>query len=190
MARARSWGCQVGAPDPEDDKRRRASGNRERRKGARALFRTVDAKSNFAPPSENSTWYQIESEDLDNGDEDHEDDSVGVVTPWSYPTLTEDLPSDIIEQVQAKVRCGQYRDSEQSEDWVGYALGPICGLDPEVKGQRKKLKRLIREWVENGVLRKVTGRDRSRKPRGFIAVPGYEKNVPGYEEEKEEDEYE
>jgi hypothetical protein len=135
-------------------------------------FRTVDAKANLAPPAENSTWYKIESVELANGNEDHDDDSVGVVVPWSYSTLTEALPSDIIEQVQNKIRGGEYRYNSQSDDWVGYAIGRICGLDPDDKGQRKKLGQLIRKWVESDVLRKVSRPDKNREWRDFVEVPG------------------
>lgn len=135
-------------------------------------FRTVDGKANLAPPAEKSTWYQLESVELANGDEDHDDDSVGVVVPWSYPTLTEALPSNIIEQVQNKVRGDTYRYDAQSDDWVGYALAPICGLNPGDPGQKKKLKELIRQWVQNDVLLKVERQDKNRQWRTFVEVAG------------------
>jgi RecA-family ATPase len=54
----------------------------------RRYFRAYDDKNNRAPPADASDWYRLESVSLCNGAEPlDEGDSVGVVVPWTPPSV-------------------------------------------------------------------------------------------------------
>lgn len=133
-------------------------------------FQTVDGKANLAPPASEAIWYQLRNVELPNGSIDEPGDSIGVVVRWNYPSLTETLPPNVLKQVQEKVGSGEYREHPQAREWVGHALGKLCNLDSHDKGQSKKLDRLIRQWVENGVLRVVRRKGADRHEANFIEV--------------------
>jgi hypothetical protein len=56
-------------------------------------FRCFNGKRNFAPPAEQSDWYELENVLLVNGDD------VGVVTKWQYPETQTDLPPEAVEHI-------------------------------------------------------------------------------------------
>jgi DNA polymerase I-like protein with 3'-5' exonuclease and polymerase domains len=63
-------------------------------------FRSFNGKRNFAPPADQSDWFEIKNITLLNGDD------VGVVTAWRYPGSWDDVPEETTKQVVAEIGRG------------------------------------------------------------------------------------
>jgi hypothetical protein len=131
----------------------------------RLYFRVYSDKANLAPPSEKSDWYKLESVNLGNGG-----DWVGVVTTWKWPDPFADVSVADLAAVQRAIDGQQYRESIQAADWVGKAVAEVLELDPDSKGDREKIKSMVREWIKNDVLRVTSITDGKGKSRPIIEV--------------------
>jgi hypothetical protein len=108
-------------------------------------------KLNFAPPSENSEWYHTVSIPVMNGalpyidpDGGNGGDDVGVVETWSRPEAEELTPGNI-EAIKNAVAKAEWREDVRAAMWVGKAIAPILGLDPEL--DKTQIKQIIRELI-------------------------------------------
>jgi hypothetical protein len=138
----------------------------------RRFFRAYDDKNNRTPPADKSDWYQLASVDLGNGPIGGHGDSLPVVLPWSPPDAFSGVTLDHLVRVQAKVREVDYRKDPQSPNWVGEAVASVLDLDvSDRKGKdAARVKKLLRKWVENGVLVEETGKDEKRRERMFVRI--------------------
>ncbi len=138
----------------------------------RRFFRAYDDKNNRAPPADASDWYQLLSVDLGNATADRPSDHIGVVAPWTPPDAFTGVTTNHLLLVQSLVASGSYRRSEQSEDWIGEAVGQVLELDvSDRKGvEAKRVKKLVDSWIKNGALVVVEARAEDRKLRPFIRV--------------------
>lgn len=137
----------------------------------RRYFRAYDDKPNRAPPASKSDWYYLASVDLGNGAAGGHGDNIQVVLPWSPPDAFTGLTWEHLRDVQAKVSAAPYRADPQAGDWAGEAVAEVLGLDVTDRKARdaKRVKALLRTWLETGALVKVTEKDEeTRKPRPFI----------------------
>jgi hypothetical protein len=100
--------------------------------------------------------------DLANGDQ------VGVACPWTWPELFDGMSTAKLQAVQRAIAEGDYRKDPRSEHWVGNVVATVLGMDPE--NDKKRIGRLIKEWVKNGVLVEAEGVDEKRMPRVFVEV--------------------
>ena len=99
-------------------------GIEERRR--KFFFRAFSGKLNFAPPIDESDWFEIKSVDLDNGFEDG--DAVGVVTRWSPPTAAAaaDLSLDKVTEIRLAVGTEKrWKEHQLAGMWVGKAIAPV-----------------------------------------------------------------
>ena len=136
----------------------------------RLHFRAFNDKSNLAPPADRSDWFKIESVHLGNGPQGH-GDSVGVVTPWEWPSVFGGVTTDDLMRVQRAIAAGQWRQSAASaKDWAGNAVGDVLGLDMTGAAEKAKVKALLKTWIENKALKVVQRPDESRHDRPFIEV--------------------
>ena len=141
----------------------------------RRYFSVVDDKHNRAPP-ENADWYRMTSVPLGNGVSNgmggtEGGDNVGVVEPWTPPNPFDGVDDETIRKVQRVVADGQWRHSSQAKDgWVGIAIAEVLGLDPDDPIDKRKLKRLIKAWIDDGHLKVVEKKDKGRQMRPFIEV--------------------
>lgn len=133
-----------------------------------SYFRVGNGKANLAPRSDESLWRRIIGFDLNNFDDDLNSDVIGVVEKWDVPGLFAGCPSNAAEMAQRIVMAGDYRLSNQSEDWVGFALCAMMGLDMDNPAEKKRLGRIVDKWIETGVLQKVSMADGKRRPREFV----------------------
>jgi hypothetical protein len=135
----------------------------------RAHFRAFNDKSNLAPPADHSDWFKIESVQLGNGPQGH-GDSVGVVTPWEWPSAFGGVTTDDLFRVQKAIAAGEWRQSPTAKGWAGSAVADVLGLDLADVAAKAKVKSLLRTWIENKALKVVQRPDESRHDRPFIEV--------------------
>ncbi|UZF92683.1 AAA family ATPase [Bosea sp. NBC_00550] len=135
-------------------------------------LRLVDGKTNHAPPAHASTWIRLENVPLYNHDADNpEGDHIGVPVPWEARLADTTISPALLEDIKATVRAGNYRAHFAAEDWVGYVLGPLLNLDPEIKEQRDRIRGYIRRLVQAGHLREEKRPDKNSDGRKYIIVP-------------------
>ncbi len=135
----------------------------------RLYFRAFNDKANLAPPADKSDWFKIESVGLGNGP-DGLGDSVGVVTPWEWPSAFGDVTTDDLFRVQKAIAAGEWRQSSGAKGWAGNAVADVLGIDLGDPAGKAKVKTLLRTWIENGALKVVQRPDESRHERPFIEV--------------------
>jgi hypothetical protein len=134
----------------------------------RYYFRSFNGKINFAPPIEQSNWFELKNVMLDNA-AFGEEDQVGVVTQWTHPgSQPIDLTAENIEQIKVKVRDGEWREHILADAWVGKPIAQALGLDPEDDGLR--IKALLKKLIRDGILKTVQGRTAKRKNSIFVEV--------------------
>lgn len=135
-------------------------------------FRVFNGKRNFAPPADESLWYQYESVKLQNHQSEFEDDgdSVGVIKRWRYPKV--DLPqlTDAnVEMILKAIRSGgPWRaDSRARSDWIGIPIADAILID--LLKDRKAVTKLIDQLERAGKLKRRRAKDaRTGKMRDFL----------------------
>lgn len=106
-------------------------------------------KNNLARPAASAEWYVREGMPLPNGD------YVAVVLRWSPPDPFEGIGLEHAKRVQIKLmdaERGDWRESPQASNWVGILIGEVCGIDPTDKAGKARIKGIIRQWLQSGIL--------------------------------------
>ncbi|RXG91565.1 recombinase RecA [Bradyrhizobium zhanjiangense] len=134
----------------------------------RLYFRAINDKTNLAPPASVSVWFKIASVWLDNAPGGG--DSVGVVTPWTWPDPMSAVTTFDFEKVAIAIRKADWRKDVRSTSWVGKAVASALDLDLDKKSDKAKVATLIKGWLDNGSLMVVDGFDEQRRPRQFVQV--------------------
>ena len=138
----------------------------------RRHIRIDNGKSNMAPIGA-ARWLKLETENLPNGD------TVACVTSWNPPNPFDDLTVADLRVVQQVVQGGAFRTDSQSAQWLGWWMAANLtalnistrfGDETKDKGAIARLNKILKTWVNNGMLKKVDGRDENRKRREFYAV--------------------
>ena len=124
-------------------------------------------KANLAKAGTRET-YRTVSIDLGQGDQ------VGVVELWKKPMPFDGVTRVNLLDIQRKIDAGEYRYSDQAENWVGYAVAEVISLD--ASKAKRRIKKLIEEWLKTEALEKV-----SRKMTGGKSAPFVEVGVWAYE---------
>lgn len=131
-------------------------------------FRVDNGKSNMSRRSAGGQWFQKVSVDLRNG---AASDLVPVVRTWEMPGLFSSVkPSDTLE-MQRLVGLGEHRLDPQAKQWVGHAVGAALGLDSIDKDDRKRITKMLKTWIETGILIVEERLDDKREMKKFV-VPG------------------
>lgn len=141
---------------------------------ARRYFFMLADKQNMAPPADKRDWYQLVSVPLANGD------NVAAVDKWTPPNPFDDVTPDHLRRVQAMFAASDYRESEQSPEWGGYAVAAVLDLDAgngrkasertgAQKAARGKVKGILRTWQDNGAIITETRQDAKRMDKLFYA---------------------
>lgn len=151
--------------------------------GHKRYFQVVSGKASMAPAAEIAIWRKHESVDLDNATKEYpEGDNVGVVVQWEPPNAEDGLEEGTLDKVKAVVAGSNWRESEQSAEWVGYAIAEVLGVDigaakaRERNGTesaaRAKVRRLVSKWRGSGDLVRVLRPDpkNRRDSAPFIEV--------------------
>lgn len=124
-------------------------------------FRTQNDKANLAPPDK-AAWYRMNNVSLDNGDQ------VGVACPWQWPELFEGISTRHLIAVQKAVMTGDWRADPRSPEWVGIPIAKVLDIDLETN--RKRVSKVLKEWVDNGAFEVVEKMDAKSMPRKFVVV--------------------
>jgi hypothetical protein len=124
-------------------------------------FRVQNDKANLAPPDK-AAWYRMNNVSLDNGDQ------VGVACPWKWPELFEGVSTRHLIAVQKAVDAGEWRFDSRSPQWAGHAVAQVLDLDAE--NARKRILKLLKEWIENGALKVVDREAGDRHKYKFVEV--------------------
>ena len=154
-----------------------ASGYGIEGKDARRYFNTYQDKGNRSAAADRVTWFQWKSVDLGNGGRDpvyeieRESDSVGVVAPWTPPDAFDGVTRDHLLRVQGKIADGDFKEHAASSPWAGEAIAEVLEIDLDTAANKKRVANLLKQWVNNGALRRVVKRDpKKREDRWFIEV--------------------
>ncbi len=136
----------------------------------RRYFRAYDDKNNRTPPADASDWFKLASINLGNGPNGTEGDSLPVVLPWSPPDAFDGVTVAHLQEVQSRLGTAIYRRDPQSEDWVGFLIGEVLGLDvSDRKGPHAaRVKKLQAKWEANEALVRVKAKDAKRMERTFM----------------------
>jgi hypothetical protein len=148
-------------------------------------FRAFNGKRNFAPPSDQSDWFKLESVLLQNNPEGWigEGDNVGVAIRWQYPqiqlpALNEYQISVALAAVQAG---GPWRANANStkEPWVGVPIADALKLNPLDPRVRRAVNKLVKQWLAAGRLRNVKRPDEHRQQREYVEVAAVRTGAAG-----------
>ena len=138
------------------------------------FFRVDNGKANMAPPMERAKWFELVSTGLGNDDADGPEDLIGVVTPWTMPGAFDGIEVADLRAVQAAIAGGTWAANAQAGNWAGHAIGQVLGINTDSPDGGKRIKTLLRTWIENGALKidrqPDTGKGRDR-PMIVVGVP-------------------
>jgi hypothetical protein len=110
----------------------------------RTYFAITRDKANLAPVGKRQ-WRRMESVELANGE------SVGVAEVWEWPDTFDGMTATDLLAVQNGIEGKSARFSDQAGDqWVGCIVADVLGMDPN--DDRKRIKRMIAEWLKSGAL--------------------------------------
>ena len=150
---------------------------------AKGFFQVVaGGKANLAPPPDKAVWRKMESVALGNGSGLYpEGDFVGVATAWEMPDAFAGLTVEDLKKVKRAVAAGTWKESEQSADWVGYAIAEALALgdigprlksdrDAAQNGLRARVRQLFASWRRSGELQVVEMRDEKRRTNAPFVV--------------------
>lgn len=129
-----------------------------------------DAKANQSLKSGHARWFEKISVQLSNGSEDAPADEVGALKPWRLPSPFDGITVSHLKLVQQAVGGGEWRENQQANKWVGYAVADALMMDADDPKDRKRIIALLREWVRNDALRVVENEDAKRMKRKFVEV--------------------
>ena len=118
-------------------------------------------KANLAKAGNRET-YRTVSVDLGQGDQ------VGVVELWKKPRLFEGVKRQDLLKIQRAVNAGEYRYSEQASDWVGSVVAEVLSLN--IDKDKRRIKKMIEEWLETKALKKVNKNIGGGKTPPFVEI--------------------
>jgi hypothetical protein len=134
----------------------------------RFYFRTYNGKANFAPPVNQSDWFEFQSVRLDNAFPFGDD--VVVVSSWTHPgSKMIELPPETIKAIRAAVGAEpRWKEHVLANMWVGKAIAPLIGLD--VEAQKEQIKGVIGKLIGQDALTRLVARDPGRREEKMFVV--------------------
>lgn len=128
----------------------------------RSFVRIDGAKSNLAPQASDAEWIKLVSQPLGNGTLEYPDgDYVQVVMPWSPPDAWDGISCAVANSILDAIDYGfttdagateRYSSRPQDDRWAGHA---IMAAFPNDGKSHDQCKRIIRTWIENGLLAEI-----------------------------------
>lgn len=135
----------------------------------RSLIRLDTGKVNLAP-AEHAIWFKLVNVNIGNGTPEYRNgDDVQTVERWMPPDAFEGLSNficnSILNQIQAAWDAGTaYGAEAHSERQVWQVVAETAGKDMEAS------KRIIKKWLETGLLLKDVFKNENRKERKGVRV--------------------
>lgn len=142
------------------------------RADAGRYIKSFDDKANRAPRGRRADWFHLHSVPLQNGGMGGmlPGDEIQVVAPWFPPNISTEISVADLIVVQQAVAGGDWRESDQSPDWVGIPVANALGLDLQEVGTEKRIKTWIKQWILDGWLRAEQAKDKTGRTRPFLRV--------------------
>lgn len=138
----------------------------------RRFFKIANgAKANLGLPPEETTWRQMVSVSLGNGN-GGPDDHVGVVAVWKWPNPFDDVTVADLDAVQVKIATGEWRADVQAKAWAGNAVADVLGLDITDPKVKSAVKSMLATWIKNGALKIEPRYDAKRRDHRNIIIVG------------------
>jgi hypothetical protein len=135
-----------------------------------SIFRVDSGKANLAPPPDKSVWRRKISVPLGNEQPGLAGDKVGVVVSWQWPDLIGEISPVQISKIQERVAAGEWREDSQARNWVGHAIAEVLGVDLNDQSARSATKIIIRNLLNDGILKVVRRKDEHRKDKDFVEI--------------------
>jgi len=145
-----------------DEAKKLGIGENERR----LHIRVSNGKANMGPLGK-ATWFKLKVENLPNGDE------VACSSPWKPPDPFEGVTTADMHKCRKLAQTGAYRADPRSPDWIGYAIAGVLKIKVSHGGENStedlaRIKRILKTWFTNKVLKQEKRGDKSRKERTFV----------------------
>jgi hypothetical protein len=118
----------------------------------RRFFRVMFGKANMFLPPDTAQWCELKTVSLGNGN-GGPDDEIQVATRWAWPNALDGLQVADLEKVQDRIAAGEWADNAQADDWAGYAVAEVLGLNVSNKADNSRIKSLLRTWLKAGALK-------------------------------------
>lgn len=136
--------------------------------------RFADAKVNMSEP-EPAMWYRLDSIFLGNEiDGVYPSDNVQVISVYDMEKPLDGVEWPQIRAIMANIREGLFKKSSAANDWAGIMMMRELKLE-DTKAVRKRMGRIISNWLKSGWLTLELKRDPVRRRDGwFLAVGNYE----------------
>jgi hypothetical protein len=136
----------------------------------RHFFRIGDMESNLAPPSADvNRWFEKRSIIAPNGQ------NIGIVEPWKWPDAFAGVTAEDAARVRnaiAAMSMEPPRLDPQARTWVGHEVARVLRLDSNDKGDRERIKTLVRTWINTGVLAVEERHDARNGREAKVVVAG------------------
>jgi phage/plasmid primase-like uncharacterized protein len=128
-------------------------------------------KNNLARPADKAEWYVREGIPLPNGD------YVAIVERWTPPDPFDGLTEAHAKRMQVRLMTserGDWRESAQSKQWVGYLVAEVTEIDIDDPAGRARVKSIARSWLNSGVMAIETIEEKGKGRETKIVVCGKE----------------
>jgi hypothetical protein len=144
-------------------------------KAHRSYFRVDRDRGNMAP-ADAATWAHLVDVHLANGDH------VAALERFDYPKPFDNVTTADMEAVRAEARRANQAGNpymlapQAKERWIGAAVAERLErleLDLGNRGHCARISKLVKTWIQNGVLKIEEGTDpKTRQPKRKMVIPG------------------
>lgn len=125
-----------------------------------------NGKANMLPPTHKRRWLRMESVCLENGDEEHEADNIGVVTSWEPPEVETDISGPEYRMLRRAIKeanpITELRQDIRSTGWIGFLIAKVLERDGTDKVVKNQIQSVIARLIANGSLVKEQMRDHAK----------------------------
>lgn len=117
-------------------------------------FSVTYGKSNLTPLSSKLDWRRLQSVPLGNGRGlSKPQDFAPVVTEWHWPTaeeMAQEVSSEHLANIKTMLDGQDWRASDQSNEWAGFVVARVLGMDAEDKADKRRIVRIMDNWLKQG----------------------------------------
>lgn len=127
-----------------------------------SYFYITQGKANLTKQDHRADWRKLESVPLGNGSGlKRPQDHAGVVTEWKWPSAEEsvgEVTRDQMTGITNAIRSGDHKMHPAADTWVGKVVAYELGLDLSIKADKARVTRLVKAWIDDGLLTVVNRR--------------------------------